>query len=174
MNFTLRADNPPDASGILAVKSIEVRRGNDQELLQRIDGLATQTPWSAQAPGLEFVDMNFDGYIDMRLIESRPAGPNVTYLHWLFDPAGGRFVASAALDELAAPRFDKGAREVHSDWRDSAVRYGSDRFRFDGNQLMPLQRETREYQRPGVYTLRVSHWLDGRWQVVQTRQGRDP
>ena len=174
MNFTLRADVPPDASGTLFVNAIEIRLGTDTEPAQRITGLDTQTPWSAQAPGLEAVDMNFDGYADIRLVESRPAGPNLPYLHWLYDPASGRFVACAALNDLGSPRPDAAARELVSDWRDSATRYGTDHHAFQGGQLVPLRREARDYKGPGVYTLTASRWVDGRWQVVQSRPGRDP
>lgn len=174
MRFTLRADAAPDASGTLFVKAIEIRRGTDTEPVQRITGLDTQTPWSLPAPGFEAVDMNFDGYADIRLVESRPAGPQLPWLHWLYDPASGRFVASPALNDLGSPRPDAAARELTSDWRDSAARYGTDHYAFQGGQPVPLRREARDYQGPGVYTLTVSRWVDGRWQVVQSRPGRDP
>jgi len=174
MHFTLRADAAPDASGTLFVKAIEIRRGTDTEPVQRITGLDTQTPWSVPAPGFEAVDMNFDGYGDIRLVESRAAGPTLPCLHWLYDPASGRFVASPALNDLGSPRPDAAARELTSDWRDSAARYGTDHHAFQNGQLVPLRREARDYQGPGVYTLTVSRWVDGRWQVVQSRPGRDP
>jgi hypothetical protein len=174
MSFSLRTDAEPDASGTLFIKSIEIRRGRDAEPVQRITGLDTQTPWSAQVPGFEAIDMNFDGYADIRLVESRPAGPNLPRLHWLYDPASGRFVSSPALNDLGSPSPDAAARELTSDWRDSAMRYGTDHHAFQGDRLVPLRREAREYQQPGVYTLQVSHWIDDRWQVVQSRPGKDP
>jgi hypothetical protein len=174
MRFTLHADAAPDASGTLFVKAIEIRRDAGPEPVQRITGLDTQTPWSAQAPGFDAVDMNFDGYADIRLVESRPAGPTLPWLHWLYDPASGRFVASPALNELGAPRPDAAARELASDWRDGATRQGTDHHGFRDGQLVPLRREAREYKAAGVYTLTVSRWVNGRWQVVQSRPGRDP
>ena len=44
--------------------------------------------------------MNFDGHADIRLVESRAAGPTLPCLHWLYEPASGRFVASPALNDL--------------------------------------------------------------------------
>jgi len=174
MVFVLRADAAPDAAGTLFVKSIEIRRDANAEPVQRITGLDTQTPWSAQAPGFETLDMNFDGYADIRLVEFRPAGPDLPWLHWLYDPASGRFVPSQSLNDLGGPRPDAATQELTTDWRDSATRYGTDHYAFQGDQLVPLRRESREYESPGVYTLNVSHWVDGRWQVVQSRPGRDP
>lgn len=172
--FTLLADGPPQDTGVLHVRAIEIRRTGTAEPVQRIDGLATDTPWSASAPGLQLLDMNFDGYTDMRLIDGRPAGPNVPYLNWLYEPAGNRFTASPALDAITAPRFDAVAREVHSDWRDGASRYGSDSYAFRDGTLIPLRREIKNYQQAGVFTLEISRWEDGAWRVIETRDGRDP
>jgi hypothetical protein len=174
MVFVLRADAAPDAAETLFVKSIEIRLDANADPVQRITGLDTQTPWPAQAPGFEALDMNFDGYADIRLIESRPAGPNLPWLHWLYDPASGRFLPSQSLNDLGGPRPDAATRELTTDWRDSATHYGTDHYAFRGDQLLPLRRESRDYQGPGVYTLQVSHWVEGRWQVVQSRPGRDP
>ncbi|KQP20003.1 hypothetical protein [Pseudorhodoferax sp. Leaf267] len=145
--------------------TIEVRRGAD--VLQRL-----QIPASAEAPEIEVLDMNFDGAPDLRVIDVRPAGPNVRYVNWLFDPAGQRFVRSAALDELPAPAFDAARREVLSSWRDGATQYGRDTYAFRGGELVPQARELRAYSAPGVYTLKRSRWADGGWQLVETTQGR--
>ncbi len=174
MTFTLVADAPPRDTGVLRVRALEVRRGTDTAPAQRIDGLSTDTPWAADAPGLEVLDMNFDGYADLRLIESRPVGPNVPYLNWLYEPSTGHFVSSTALNELSSPQFDRTRREVTSSWRDSATRYGTEVYAFKDGQLVPLRREARDYKRPGTYTLQVSRWIDGAWKMVEKREGRDP
>lgn len=172
--FTVYADGAPGDVGVLKVRAIEVRYADAAAPAQRIDGLATDTPWSASAPGLALLDMNFDGYQDLRLIERRPAGPNLPYLNWLYDPDHQRFVESPALNAITAPRFDASKRELHSDWRDSAARYGTDSYTFRAGRLVPLRRETRTYTGTGVFTVQVSNWTDGAWRVVQTRPGRDP
>src|SRR6185436_17811266 len=102
--FTLIADGPAEPAGTLPVKAIEVRRGAATAPVQTIDGLDTETPVPAQGPVLGVLDMNFDGYQDIRLVELQPAGPNVPYLNWLFDPASGLFVESRALNEITSPQ----------------------------------------------------------------------
>ncbi len=59
-------DGAPGDVGVLQVRAIEVRYADAAAPAQRIDGLATDTPWSASAPGLALLDMNFDGYQDLR------------------------------------------------------------------------------------------------------------
>ena len=173
-SFSLLADDAPETAGVLHVRAIEIRPDNRSESTQRIDGLATDTPWSATTPALELLDMNFDGYADIRLVKSRPAGPNVPYLNWLYEPADGRFVESRGLNAITSPQFDATAREVRSDWRGSAARYGTDVYTFRDGQLVPLRRETKVYKRAGVYTLQTSQWVDGAWRAVESRERRDP
>lgn len=172
LSVALETAAAPDADGVLRVRAIEIRR--DGAPAQRIEGLDTRTPWTPEAPGAQLLDMNFDGQLDLRLIEARPAGPDLPYLNWLYEPASGRYVASPALDAIASPRFDAAARLLHADWRDGATRYGTDTFVFREGQPVPVRREARTYTRPGAYTLQVSSWVNGAWQVVETREGREP
>ncbi len=174
VRFTLLTDGSPTSEGVLRISAIEIRHGNASAVAQRIAGLRTETPVIAGSPPLELLDMNFDGYTDVRLIESRPAGPNLPYLNWLYDPASGKFVESAALNAITAPRFDADKRELRSEWRDGANIYGTDVHGFRDGKLLPLRREAKFYQRAGVFTLQLSHWIDGAWRVVETRAGHDP
>jgi hypothetical protein len=114
LQFTLVAASAPGEDGILRLSAIEVRHAGSAELLQRLDGLDTQTPTTAGAPVLEQIDLDFDGTPDIRVIESLPAGPNVPYRNWRYDRASARFVACPELDEVASPVFDAERREVRS------------------------------------------------------------
>ncbi len=174
MSFTLTEGDQPHQDGLLQVRSIDIRQDGQTGVLQRIDRLDTATPWTADAPGFELVDMNFDGYADMRLIELQPAGPNVPYLNWLFDPSKGSFVASPALNELSSPQFDARQRQIHSRWRDSAAREGVDTHEFRDGALTPVRRETREAMRPGSTRLSQWRWDGQTWVRMSTREQRDP
>lgn len=139
--YRVRMIGERDGPGLLRVQRLEIRRADadaSSPPAQLIDGLATETPSTPDFPGLEALDMNFDGHADLRLIEFRPAGPNVPYLNWLYDPAQARFVTSPALDALPSAVFlpDKG--EVHVPWRDGATRSGVDVYRWQGGQLVQV------------------------------------
>lgn len=170
LQFTVLADPPQVADGLLRVRAIEIRRGDSAQATQRIEGLATATPWSASAPGLEFVDLNFDGYADMRLVEAQPAGPNVPYLNWLYEPGTGRYVANKALDAISAVTPDAQRKELRSEWRDGPARYGVDTYIWRDGQPVLVRKEARDYQRPGAYTLTISRLEGGTWRVVEKRK----
>lgn len=161
------------ADGMLQVRSIEVRAA-DGSLVQRIDGLDTQTPWNAQFRGLELVDLDFDGLADLRLVEAQPAGPDLPYRNWRYDAASRRFVAAPELDALPGLKVDAASRELRSSWRGGPADYGIDAWTYRQGRLVALRRERRHYSRPGVYTLEISHPQAGGWKVTERRQGRDP
>lgn len=167
------SDRSSDNSQTLQVKRIEIRRGGETEPFQIIEGLDAATPLQL-VPPLSMVDMNFDGYGDIRLIELQPAGPNVPYLNWLFDPASGRFVESRALNEITSPQFDAATREIRSEWRDGPTRYGTDIYVYKQGEPVLVRKESKEYRQPGVYTLRVSQLVDGAWKTVEQREVREP
>jgi hypothetical protein len=172
--FTLVGDRPAESSETLQVKRIEIRRGAATKPSQVIEGLDTATPSSTDMPGLAVLDMNFDGYGDIRLVEFQPAGPNVPYLNWLFDPRSERFVENQALNAITSPQFDPATREVRSNWRDSGTRYGTDVHVFRGSEPTLVRKEVKEYTDPGVFTLQVSRLVNGVWEVVEQREVREP
>lgn len=129
---------------VLRVRRLEVRHGDRPGLLQVIEGLDSETPWSDAAPGLQVHDMDFDGHLDFRLMEFRAAGPNTPWRHWLFEPARGRFGPSDALDAVSPTRFDAARRLVIVDWRDGAARSGSDTYRWQGPTLHRQDRTPRD------------------------------
>jgi hypothetical protein len=172
-SYTLVGDQSPDNSETLQVKRIEIRRGAETEPFQILEGFNATTPLHPGRP-LSVVDMNFDGYGDVRLIELQPAGPNVPYLNWLFDPASGRFVESRALNAITSPQFDAATREIRSEWRDGPTRYGTDIYVYRQGEPVLVRKESKEYRRSGVYNLRVSRLVNGDWKTVEQREVREP
>ena len=54
----------------------------------------------------QFVDVNFDGYLDMRLVDFRDDRSNFVYMYYVFDPKRHIFTVNGELSEL----FSSGAK----------------------------------------------------------------
>ncbi len=173
--FTFRLVGQPmeEGSETFAATRLEIRRAGEAEPVQVIDDLEVEAPMGKPSGGIEVVDMNFDGYGDLRVVEFLPAGPNVPYLNWLFDPTSERFVPSPELDEIASPTFDAANRRIRSEWRDGAVTYGTDVYEVVEGRPVLVVKERREYTEPGVYELTVSEMRDGEWRVVERQVVRE-
>ena len=172
--FTLVAQPQTEPRDVLRVQRIEIRRGTTPDPTQTITDLDTRTPLNAGKPAFEVLDMNFDGYRDIRIVEFLPAGPNVPYRNWLFDPTSGRFVGSPALDEIPAAEYLPAAQEIRSHSREGPNRYATDISVHAAGRPVIVRKESKVYSAPGVFTLRVSKLVEGRWVVAAEREGRDP
>jgi hypothetical protein len=171
--FTVQADRAAASNEAVRVRRIEIRSGTATEPFQIIDGLEAETPLSAGQPELDLIDMNFDGYMDMRMVAFRPAGPNTPYLNWLFDSVSGRFVESRELNEIPSPEFDPASRQIRSSWRDGATRYGTDVYELRNGQPVLVRKEEKTYRAPGVYELRVSQRVADVWKTIEQREVRE-
>jgi len=173
LELTLVGETSRDDGDRMHVRAIEIRRTGERELLQLLGPMETETPIDGDSRGLEVVDMNFDGYGDLRLIEFLPASPNVSYLNWLYDPETGLFERSPELDELSAPVFDSSTRSIHSAWRDGAARYGTDDYEIVDGKPQLVRREITEYTDPRVYRLTISERIEGVMQIVEEKVVRE-
>lgn len=118
--------------------------------------------------GVLFMDFNFDGMEDLAVMEFLPAGPNVPYLVYLFDPSSKKFRANAALSAIASPEVDEANRMITSSWRDGAARSGRDTYRWQEEELLRVSRTERTYTANGC-RLRTYDSKDGK--LVLTSEG---
>jgi LysM repeat protein len=88
-------------------------------------------------------DMNYDGNDDFRIVKNQPAGPNIPYLYYIYDPATRNFVYNKAYENITSPEFP-GNSEVRSKWRESATKSGIDTYTIANNTPRLTRRETWE------------------------------
>ena len=82
-------------------------------------------------PGFVLEDMTFDGYTDFRIQAFVPAGPDIPYLYWLYNPETGRFEGNKDLEEISSPVFDPGEGVIRSVNRDGAAVHVSRAYRYE-------------------------------------------
>ena len=98
--------------------------------------LATDSQGTGHVFIPSFVDANFDGFADLTIALSLPAGPNIPYQTWLYDPSTQRFVdAPDTLQGIPSPEFDKKSKTIVSQWRNGCCEHGVTTYRWDGKQL---------------------------------------
>lgn len=137
---------------------------------------STQTydPRGGQTTVVE--DMNFDGFRDFRVQAETPAGPNIPYYCFLWEPKSGKFVHSKALDFVTSPEFDQKAKLVRSSNRDSAASYIEEAYKFENGKLTLMESTVTEYAespdpaQPNklLKTVTSKKRIDGKMKVVST------
>jgi uncharacterized repeat protein (TIGR01451 family) len=137
-----------DTSGKMKIGTINISQRSEDVgsggLLQDITSVPVETSTAMNdASSLIVGDMNYDGNDDFRIVKNLPAGPNIPYLYYLYDPATRKFVYNEAYGKITSPEFP-GNSEIRSQWRESAVKWGIDKYTVAGNTPRLTQRETWE------------------------------
>ncbi|GEM_PF-1751314 len=154
------------------IKQIDISNNGGKSILQSIteyggQPLDTQTLDVDGGSGFMIEDVNFDGYKDIRLMELLPAGPNVPFIYWLFDPASKKFSYHAELSELTEVRIDAATKQIHSQWRESASQYGKAVYQFINGKLTKIKESSYQHQYEDVFELTVREWTNGQWHEVE-------
>ena len=129
-----------DAGGGRTFDRIELRRDGDKEPFQVLKGIGLRVPDGAEKGGLELVDVNFDGYFDLR---ARRAGPDdeTLYQNWVWSTEKNEFVDVPELDAIVSPQFNAEDQEIVSHWKRAADERGSDIYSYDGQMPLLIHRE---------------------------------
>ena len=150
-----------DEFGDRVVGKVEIAREGEAEPFQIVEDAGSRAAEAIPANGFELIDMNFDGYHDLRLIAEGTAGPNVLYRNWLWLQDRQRFAANAALDEIVSPEFDPDTQEIVSRWRSSAAEGGVDIYAWEEGVPVLIHRETDRYAGPSDCTRIFYDRIDG-------------
>lgn len=148
-------------SGDRVIEGISIRHKGKAEPFQVISDIAARAPAGIGNAGFEMVDVDFDGYLDMRLLAETSAGPNTLYRNWLWSQEASRFVDNPALDEIVSPEFDPETQEILSRWRSNATEGGVDVYTWDDGTPVMIHRETDSYDGPSRCTRTFYDRIDG-------------
>lgn len=139
-----------EKEGLRVLDRIEIRRKGEPQPFQILSPVESSLSPEIQNNGFEVLDLNFDGYLDLRVIRFTPAGPNMPYQNWLWSKAEDKFIPSPALDQITSPQFDAESREIVSHWRSNAAESGSDVYSYDDEAPVLIHREADAYDGSGA------------------------
>lgn len=139
-----------EAQSTRVLDRIEIRRKGETQPFQVLAHVESSLSPDIPNNGFELLDLNFDGYLDLRVIRFTPAGPNTPYQNWLWSKEDGKFVENPGLDEITSPQFDAESQEIVSHWRGSAAEHGTDVYSYDGTTPVLIHRETDKFSDGGA------------------------
>jgi len=140
LSFLLAGTSDGDKTAARAsLHKLIVKAGNKSQTLA-IDG----DVWmDGVESAIALMDINFDGYDDIRLWTATSAGPNESYTYWLYDPKSARFAASDIGDKLSGFEIglDPKARTVRASGRASCCLWEAQTYRWAGGELRLVTNE---------------------------------
>lgn len=149
-------------------KRIDVYKKGTNEVIQRITFDEIATP-DGDYLGIFMEDTNFDGYKDLLIQKSLPAGPNVPYSYWTWDKTTEKFIPYNQLENIVSPEFDSQNKVITSSVRVSANTFSHLTYRYIDGQITLVK----EIEKVGDMEKKVFHVtvkeLDGNiMKIVET------
>lgn len=149
-----------DEDGMRVIDRIALTRAGERAPFQEIEGFDSRAFPEWEMNGFEFLDLNFDGFLDMRIVEFLPAGPYAPYLHWLWSPGEGKFVSAPSFNEAGYVEPNAEAQVLYSPWRNGAAELGEDIYVYEDGALKLTAREAERFSDDGSCT-RLSYTVSG-------------
>lgn len=88
----------------------------------------------------EIVDLDFDDYPDLMLAQFLPAGPNIPYSYWRYDPKSQKMVdVTEEMSDVTSPNFDPAHKIIAVFWRASCCSHGVTTYAWQGNHLVQVE-----------------------------------
>ncbi len=92
------------------------------------------------APGLEFLDFNFDGYLDFRIF-TNPGSRNYFYDYWSFNPKTKKYIYNPKLSNIGGLEVDTLKRQLHSYYDSGNDEYNSESYNLYQQTPILLEKE---------------------------------
>ncbi len=153
-------------------KSISI--SNDGELIQKIEltqDEVTGYPTSYDENfGFTIEDMNFDGYMDFRIIKYVPIGPNISYCMWVWNLKTNQFDENYELEQIFAPVFDQDKKLISSFTRGSATDHYEDTYQYIDGKLTQIKSIATGYvnEEDLQNSYYIEHQLiNGKWELIK-------
>jgi len=147
------------------VVELQVFKAGETEPYQRLTGFSAR-PIDDLENG-KLVDLNCDGRTDIMLMEFLPAGPNVPYLYWIYNPQSNRFECvppegqSSCSFQFPDP-VDCETKQLVTNERDSASTYIVRHWGWQGTQLVIVKEIQTELVKNGQKRVTVSERQGGK------------
>ena len=173
--FVFTLEYTADGDVFYLIHTIVVTHEGTGGELQRISIDPPAQTFADKDYGFGFVleDMNFDGYLDMRLMQYVSTGFNIPYHCWLWDFVGNRFVYNEALSAVSSPIFDQEEKQVLGFSTGGAAEYIDSVYEFRGAELILVSRVTTGYDyEGGTVIVTTEELIEG--QMIVTQVTREP
>ncbi len=131
LTFTVTGQKT-DSDATLARLSVARVGGKPQDFT--VEGTI---PYDSLSTALDLVDINFDGFDDIKLATQSSAGPNMGYTYWLYAPKAGRFEASTIGEQLSGFEVipDPAHKTITAIGRSSCCAWNSTIYGWNGSVL---------------------------------------
>ena len=158
-------------NNFLMVRKIKIyEEQKEEKLIQEINSFGdSNAPDYIENAGVEFVDANFDGYLDLQVLTGMGVGPVVSYSYWLWDKDKLKFMSDQELSGMPSPKFDKLNKTITSEITSGAGAHYEERvYKFLDGKLTLIKETIRTVDfEKNLFILTVKELVNNEMKVIE-------
>jgi hypothetical protein len=119
---------------------------------------------------MEIEDMNFDNYIDFRIIKSIPAEYPFPYLYWIYNEKAKLFEINTDYEKIISPTFDYEKKIIISNWCGYLRDCYEDCYKLIEGKLNFFERHFTKPNRNGTRQVETWKVIDGELKLITSEE----
>lgn len=128
VQFNFKTIGEEGENNTKVVSRIEIQKVNSKSSFQVLEGFEAKVQKNEE---VIVEDLNFDGFMDIRLMQYLPIDESIAYFYWLYDDRNKRFVRIETLEKnIFSPTLDTEEELIISQWRKNDGSWGADFYQF--------------------------------------------
>lgn len=148
------------------VTTIKIKETMSKQDFQIIENLDLPFEQDNPACTIEFIDLNFDGLVDMKYPIAF-GNANIYYAYWIYDKENLQFVKNTDM-ELCLPTIDTDNQEIISQERSSAAEYRTTYYKYTDGKFLKKRIEDKVYQDEKTYNIKIQELQeDGSYKTTE-------
>ena len=116
---------------------------------------------------MKIEDMNFDNYIDFRIIKSIPAEYPFPYLYWIYNTKTGLFESNIDYEIIISPKIDYEKKVIISSW-DDYLRFYKDYYKLENEIPILIERHITDRKKDGMRQTEIWKSENGELRLIST------
>ena len=119
---------------------------------------------------MEIEDMNFDSYIDFRIIKSIPAEYPFPYLYWMYNDKTELFEKNIDYEKIISPTFDYEKNIIISNWCGYLRDCYTDYYKLIEGNLNLFERKFTKPNRNGKRQIEIWKAINGELKLITSEE----
>ncbi len=154
--------------------NIQITQGDSTKIIQTI---TNYTDPNALAPAksssvLKPVDVNFDGYLDLPVLNNCGATGNCSYDFYLYDPTTNQFLKNSFLTNLGGfkpDQIDSVKKQITASWNSSVADWQQATYQYQGGQYVLIKKVMSSWDRDkNMVTVETYELHDGKMELTNS------
>lgn len=153
--------------------NIDITEGNSSEVIQTIVNTTSYDATLTKAEDIIVpIDVNFDGYLDLPILNDCGATGNCSYGFYLYDPTTSQFVKNSFLTNLGGFKpdsVDSAKKQITASWNSSAADWEADIYQYQNNKYILVQKEVSIWNRNNdIVTKEIYELKNGKMELISS------